>query len=286
MSPALSAWIAPRPHDARRSVDLVRFTVAVVLSSHPLHAMLHPADAAALAAGLAARGVPGSPAVAWGALGLVLACAVGLLSRRLAAFAAPTAALVVAAGAVALYAPRWFVVGGFAEDGHPGVEHSVLLVGCLIAIAWTYAPRRGPAPPGAAAVGLEIVRVASALVLVPHGAGPFLAWDVAGMHGWGEAMGRLGFPCGVALVWSLKGLELVSAVARLARRLVVPACLGNLLILVPGTWIAHRLKWFVLGPGEDGIEYSVLLIACTVACLLAYWPAAAPRPERAHTAGP
>jgi len=285
VSSAFSAWIAPRPHDARRSVDLVRFTVAAVLVSHPLHAVVHPADAAALAAGLAARGLPGALAVAWAALGLVLACAVGLASRRLAALAAVTAAVVVTAGAAALYAPRWFVVGGFAERGQPGIEHSALIVACLVAIAWTYAPRRGAAPsPRAAAIGLAIVRVASALVLVPHGAGSFVVWDVAGMRAWGEGMSQLGFPCGVALVWSLKGLELVSAVARLAGRVVVPACVGNLVILVPGMWIAHHMRWFVVGPGEGGIEYSALLIACTVACMLAYWPA--PRRERAHTAGP
>ena len=44
-----------------------------------------------------------------------------------------------------------------------------------------------------------------------------------------------------------------------------PACLGNMLVIVPGMWIAHDLRWFVLGPGANGIEYSVLQTTCAVA---------------------
>lgn len=271
-----SGWVTPTLHDARRSVDLVRWTIAIVLLTHPAHALLHPEDARALAAGLAAQGVPAALGVAWSALAIQLACALALTARRFAAPAALGSIAVLAGGAALLYAPRWWVVGGRAEDGAPGVELHVLLTGCLAAIAWAAWPRGDRARREDR--GFELIRLVSAAMLVPHGAAAFVTWDVEGMRGWGEAMELLGFPCGVALVWSIKGLELVSSVARIARRLIVPACVGNLAVLLPGMWISHHLAWFDVGPGENGIEYSVVLSACAIACILAYAPVRRSRP--------
>jgi len=283
MNAVLSAWVAPRPHDARRSVELVRVAVALILLSHPLHALVNPDDVRELAGGLAEHGLPFGLALAWLAIATQLVCAAALAARRFVVPAALGSIAVLAGGCAALYAPRWFVVGGRAEDGHPGVEFSVLLIGCLAGILWAYWPRRTARGDAARAAdrGLEIIRVVSALALVPHATIAFLTWDVEGMRAWGEGMSQLGFPFGVALVWSIKSLELVCCVGRLARRLVVPACFGHLLILVPGMWISHGLHWFVVGPGENGVEFSLALIACAVACILAYWPA-----RRAAAPGP
>jgi putative oxidoreductase len=139
-------------------------------------------------------------------------------------------------------------------------------------VAWTWRGRGKATAEQAAGVGLQIVALASALLLLPHAASAFVRLDVEGMRSWGESMSQAGFPHGVALVWSIKSLELLCCVARLSRRLVVPACLGHLFILVPGMLISQHLAWFDLGPGEGGIEYPVLLSACALATLLAYWP--------------
>jgi hypothetical protein len=41
-------------------------------------------------------------------------------------------------------------------------------------------------------------------------------------------------------------------------------------------WIEHKMRWFVVGPGgvgmDNGIEFTVVLVVCTVACILGYWP--------------
>ena len=189
---------------------------------------------------------------------------------------------VVGGGAALLYAPRWYVAGGSAEDGHPGVEYNVMLLGYLAGVLWTYAP--GPHSPNTLTLrarrGLEFVRIASAFALLMHGAPAFVRWDVPGMHAWGEAMSRDGWPCGVALVWSIKGVELVGALLRLSRRLMVPACLGHLSYLVPALWIEHRLAWFAVGPGENGTEFPLTIIVGTLACLLAYAPRSIRRPSR------
>src|SRR5438477_9808369 len=106
MTPALSRWLTPAPHDALRSVDLVRFAIAVVLFTHPAHALVHREDVAALAGALAQRGLPFAGAFAWGALVVALVSAVALCVRRFAAPGAVGAFVVVAAGALLLRAPR------------------------------------------------------------------------------------------------------------------------------------------------------------------------------------
>ena len=279
----VSAWVTPTPHRTLRSVDLVRIVLAIVLFCHPAHALLHPEDARALGQALTDRGLPFGDALAWLALVTVLVCSLALLVRRLVAPAA-IGAIAVVAGGLVLYAPYWFVVGGAAEEGHPGMELNVQLLGCLAGVLWAYWPSVANR---ARAVdrGFDVIRIISALALVPHGSLAFLTWDVEGMRGWGEAMTGLGFPCGVALVWGIKALELTSSLARLARRLVVPACVGNLIVIVPGMWIAHHLRWFVNGPGENGVEFSVVLIAGAVASILAYWPARQAVPALVPAAG-
>jgi putative oxidoreductase len=273
----LSPWFRQAPHDIRRSLDMVRVVAAALLLMHPLHALLHPGDLSVLARSLDQRGVPWGLSLAWLAMVILAACSLGLFLRRLARHAAIGALMVLVAGAVLLYGKHWFVVGGAAVEGEPGIEYNLLLITCLSGVLWSHWPRRdSAAQERAATTGFEIIRIGSAALLLPHGLHCFVTWDIAGMREWGEAMSRVGFPFGVALVWSVKGLESLSAIARVSRRLMVPACLGNLLVIVPGMWLAHGLHWFVLGPGEDGVEYSVLLIACAVSCILAYWPTRAP----------
>jgi len=267
--PPKENWLSSSPHDSLRSVELVRVTVAVVLLTHPLHALLHTDDVAALAQKLGEQGMPWSTGAAWLGLGVQLVAALGLFVRRFAAPAALASMAVVLVGSAILYAPRWFVLGGEAEDGQPGVEFSVLLLVALAAVAWTW---RGRDRHRAAEVGLQVIAIGSALMLLPHALIAFVKLDFEGMRQWGEGMTKLGFPHGVALVWGLKSLELVSCIARLSRRLVVPACLGHLVILLPGMVISQHMDWFDVGPGEGGIEYPLILSACTIATLLAYWP--------------
>jgi len=245
-----SRWWAPKPHGEHRALGFIRIVVAILLGLHPLHALLHPADAAAL-------GV--SAWIAWPALLAQLVASGMLLVPRTARIGAAISIAVVAGGAIVLCAPHWFVVGGHAVEGHPGVEYNVLLLACLAAII-----------AGRDHLGMEIVRIASACALLPHALGAY--FDLAGMQQWGDAMTAAGWSHGVLLVWAIKIGELVGALARIARRLVVFACLGHLAYLIPGMWISHEWDWFVVGPGEGGIEFSVLLIAGALATLYAHVP--------------
>jgi uncharacterized membrane protein YphA (DoxX/SURF4 family) len=212
---------------------------------------------------LASHGVPAALGVAWLGLGVQLACSLALCSRRLIVPAALGSIGVMIGGIAFATARHWFVLGGASIEGEPGVEYAVLAIGCLAGVAWaTRNPDRG----------MQIIRVVSALSLVPHGATAFVTWDVEGMRGWGEAMTAQGWPFGVAMVWTIKGTELVSALARISGRFIVPACIGNLAVIVPGMWISQRMAWFNVGPGEGGIEFPILLTAGAVASILAYLP--------------
>ena len=127
------------------------------------------------------------------------------------------------------------------------------------------------APPGNPVRGVDIIRVAVALMLSVHAIHGLLF--PAKLTGFGNYLGSVGFPFGVALAWTIMFVQLGSSVALVLNRLVVPACIAHIMVLLTGIILIHAEDgWFVVGPGQDGVEYSVTLIACLMAVLWAYWP--------------
>jgi len=117
---------------------------------------------------------------------------------------------------------------------------------------------------------LDIVRIVTALVLSVHSIYRIIAGDVGGF---GEYLNSVGFPFGVALAWLITLSTLASSVAMIVRRLVVPACICHIIVLFAGIILDHAHDgWFVVGGGRNGMEYSVVLIACLVAVMWSYWP--------------
>jgi putative oxidoreductase len=278
---ALRSWLRPQPHHCRRSVDVVRVVVAVILVIHPIYTLTHATALTALADGLRARGVPAATALAWLSMLAMLVAAPALLVRRLVAPAAVTAIVLLTTGAALLYAPRWYVAGGASVAGHPGVEFNVLLVACLVGVARAYWPRVADEA-RAARAGLDIIRLAGALLIMAHPLHAFITWDVVGMRRFGESMGELGLPFGVFMVWLMISWQVVCSLLIATRRLVVPACLGHIFVLGVGITIIHYPDWFIVGPGEGGMEFPIVYIACYVACILAYWPARSTATTRAR----
>ena len=261
----LSAWLKPTAHDQARSIAFIRVALAIIIAVHPLYTMVHPAELRALAESLRAHGFPVAAGVAWAALLFQLACSLALIARRLVVPACIGSMVVLAAGIAIFYAPRWFVAGGAAEEGHPGAEFNVLLIAGLAGVLWSHG-RHG------AERGLDIVRLSAALLILPHPLHPFVTWDVEGMRQFGEGMARLGFPLGVPMVWGVVTLQIVCSIALIARRLVVPACVGHILVLCNGIWFVHAPNWFIVGPGENGMEFPLVYIIYFVSFILAYWP--------------
>jgi putative oxidoreductase len=272
-------WNRLAQGDPDAAVALVRVVVAVVVLSHPLYDLAHPGTLTDL--GRTARPALGPAAgvfFAWvGVLAQIGAATALLFGRRIVA--ASTGLIVLwSIMALVFQWPLWFVAGGDEVTGHPGVEFNALVIACLAAIL--VASRQGADSRGA----LDVVRIASAIVPGLHGAGALLAFNTEGMRGWGQQMEGAGFPFGVALVWSVVTTQTVASCALLSRRLIVPACAAHIFILVNGIWTTHAPYWFVVGPGrwpgrgwsaasgsdEGGMEFSVVLIACFTAVLLAY----------------
>lgn len=271
---ALRPWFnAPVRHPGR-SLDLVRITVALVLLVHPVYALTHASDLHGLGQLLTAHGFPVGLGLAWAVTLLQIGCSLALVLRRFVVPACLAHLTVLVVGIWLVHWPNWYALGGAAEDGHPGAEFSVLLMACLLGVLWAHRqPRTEDGAPSmdiAARQGLDVVRWASAFILITHPLHGVA--DPAGLRDFGHGLEKLGFPFGVFLVWTTMFLQIGSSLALLARRFVVPACLGHIYVLGMGIWIAHAPRWFVVGPGENGMEYSTVFIACFTALLLAHWP--------------
>lgn len=271
---SLRQWFKPSLSQPERSLDLVRVVVAIVLLIHPLYALAHPGDIRGLGQFLSSRGFPLGQPLAWAVMVLQIGCSLALLARRFLTLACTGHLVVLAMGIWLVHAPNWYALGGAAEDGHPGAEYNVLLMICLLALMWAQGRVQGAAqsrePGPAASQGLRLVQAGAALVLITHPLHGFT--DPSGLREFGHGLEKLGFPMGVPLVWTLMFVQTGSCLALVARRLVVPACAAHIFVLSMGIWIAHAPRWFVVGPGENGMEYSVVLITCFFAVLLAYWP--------------
>jgi putative oxidoreductase len=120
-------------------------------------------------------------------------------------------------------------------------------------------------------LGLNIVRFLLAIIVGIHGLHGLL--NPGSINGFGQYLGSLGFPLGVALAWFLCILQVVCSLFLIVNRLVILACTLDIIILATGIMLIHIHEgWFVVGPGRNGVEYSLTLIVCLLSILLAYWP--------------
>jgi putative oxidoreductase len=126
-------------------------------------------------------------------------------------------------------------------------------------------------PPSQSGRSVDLVRISIAVLSAVHGTHGLL--NPSDTNGFGEYLGSIGFPFGVALAWSIMFIQVAGSIALLFRRFVLLACFVNIQILGFGIGLIHAVHgWFVVGPGRDGVEYNVLLIACFVAVGWGNWP--------------
>src|SRR5213080_3579269 len=116
---------------------------------------------------------------------------------------------------------------------------------------------------------LSLVRIAVGLLLAVHGWSRMLKGDVPGF---GDYLSAQGFPAGHALAWAISIFEIVGSFCLVIGRLVRFVAPGHIVILASGIAMVHaREGWFVVGGGRNGVEYSVLLIACLAALAWDAW---------------
>lgn len=124
----------------RRALALLRVTVAALLFVHgAARVALGTVDD--FGAFFAAHGFPFGLACAWTVTLVELVGGVALAAGRAVRPLGLWFATVLTAGIVLVHAPAgWFVVGA----GRNGMEYSVLLVVCLLLVAWTAPTKRRP----------------------------------------------------------------------------------------------------------------------------------------------
>ncbi|MGB9109741.1 MAG: DoxX family protein [Telluria sp.] len=121
------------------------------------------------------------------------------------------------------------------------------------------------------AQGIGLVRIGVALIILMHPLHGFIHYnDIAAF---GEYLGSLGYPFGVALAWIVLILQTTCSLALLANRYVVPACIGHIVVVSFGLVHFHYPNgWFVVGGGTGGMEWPIILLVCLFGVLWAYWP--------------
>jgi putative oxidoreductase len=116
-----------------------------------------------------------------------------------------------------------------------------------------------------AAWGLFVLRLTVGLVFFMHGV-PKLT---GGMEQTAQFFASLGIPAPVVAAWAVAVLEVVGGIGLMAG-LLTP--LWNLLFIaemVTAIAVVHYPRGFyVIGPGQGGYEFSMLLIAANVCLLL------------------
>lgn len=113
---------------------------------------------------------------------------------------------------------------------------------------------------------MALIRVVVALIFISHGVARIFYQDVASFGGFLE--GR-GLPMGILWAWGVTLMEIAGGLVLALGRYITPLSCYFLAQTALGIWMVHwPAGWFVVGPGRNGMEFSVLLIACLLGLAL------------------
>ena len=117
--------------------------------------------------------------------------------------------------------------------------------------------------------GWTLLRLVLAVIIAAHGWARLTHGAVAPFGNW---LDGLGFPLGMAIAWGITLLEITGSVLLAIGRFVAPLTLVYAFIYTMGIVLVHaKAGWFVVGLGRNGMEFSVLLIACLLCVGLQHW---------------
>ncbi|MBC3806855.1 DoxX family protein [Undibacterium seohonense] len=123
--------------------------------------------------------------------------------------------------------------------------------------------------------GIAIVRIGVALIILMHPLHGY--FHLENIPRFGEYLSGLGYPMGGLLAWLVLLIQTLSSVGLLLNRYVLPACMGHMVIISFGLVHVHaQYGWYVVGPGQGGMEWGFILLTALSAVMWAYWPRTAP----------
>ncbi|MFQ5678031.1 MAG: DoxX family protein [Gemmatimonadota bacterium] len=115
-------------------------------------------------------------------------------------------------------------------------------------------------------LGLAILRVVLGVTYLAHGA-PKL---IGGVGFTTQMLGELGFPAPLYWAWLITVLEFFGGLLLIVGFLVTPIALLLCVEMFLGIVLVHAAGgWYVIGPGHDGVEFNVVLIAALLTLVFA-----------------
>lgn len=120
--------------------------------------------------------------------------------------------------------------------------------------------------PSRSEIGLTILRATIGFIFVTHGAAKLYG----GVGATAAFLAQLGVPAAAPTAWALMVLEVFGGAALVAGFLVRPLAVLFCIHMITGILLVHGAEgWYVVGPGRNGAEFNVLLVAGLLTLLLA-----------------
>lgn len=118
----------------------------------------------------------------------------------------------------------------------------------------------------APAWSLTILRLVVGLIFVMHGYPKLFA---GGMPGTIDMFGQLGIPLPVVAAWLVAILETVGGLALILGIFVTPVAILLGFHMLTGIFLVHLQNGFyVIGPGQGGFEFNLVLIAALITLIM------------------
>lgn len=112
-----------------------------------------------------------------------------------------------------------------------------------------------------------LLRIPVAIILFVHGLGGMFN---NGVNDFGNLyLNQVGFaPFGLYIAWAIKISHVIAAVLLLMNKLIKPAAIVTIFVLIMGIIMVHYPEgWYVVGGGRNGMEFNFLLIFVLLAIM-------------------
>lgn len=114
-------------------------------------------------------------------------------------------------------------------------------------------------------IGLAVLRVVTGLIFLMHGYPKLFG----GIEGTAEFFGSIGIPLATVAAWGIALLETFGGLALILGLFVTPVAILFAIHMLTGIFLVHLPNGFyVIGPGQGGLEFNLLLIASMLVLIL------------------